>query len=103
MSDRIKTFKEFYPFYLSEHRRLGTRVFHFIGTLLIFIVIIYVIQSGKERFLWYIPIFGYGFAWFSHAVFEKNRPSTFKYPLWSLLSDFKMFFELLIGKQKFKA
>jgi len=103
MSDRIKTFKEFYPFYLSEHRRLGTRVFHFIGTLLIFIVIIYVIQSGKERFLWYIPIFGYGFAWFSHVVFEKNRPATFKYPLWSLLSDFKMFFELLIGKQKFKA
>jgi hypothetical protein len=103
MSDRIKTFKEFYPFYLSEHRRLGTRVFHFIGTLLIFIVIIYVIQSGKERFLSYIPIFGYGFAWFSHAVFEKNRPATFKYPLWSLLSDFKMFFELLIGKQKFKA
>ena len=102
MSDRIKTFKEFYPFYLSENRRLGTRVFHFIGTLLIFIVIIYVIQSGKERFLWYIPIFGYGFAWFSHAVFEKNRPTTFKYPLWSLLSDFKMFFELLTGKLKFK-
>ncbi len=102
MAERIKTFKEFYAHYLNEHRKLGTRIFHFLGTLLVFAVLIYVIQSGKERFLWYLPIFGYGFAWFSHAVIEKNKPTTFKYPLWSLLSDFKLFFELLIGKEKFK-
>lgn len=101
--ERIKTFKEFYQFYLSEHSKPMTRIFHFIGTFLIFVVIVYVIWSGKERFLWYIPIFGYGFAWFSHAVYEKNKPATFKYPLWSLISDFKMFFELLTGKLKFKS
>lgn len=103
MADRIKTFSEFYQFYLSEHQKMWTRIFHFAGTLLIFLVIFYVFQSGKERFLWYIPIVGYGMAWISHAVFEKNRPATFKYPLWSFVSDFKMFFELLIGKQKFKS
>ena len=102
MSERIKTFKEFYQFYLTEHSKTGTRIFHFIGTLLVFAVIGYVISSGKERFLWYIPIFGYGFAWFSHAVIERNKPATFKYPLWSLISDFRLFFELLIGKQKFR-
>lgn len=102
MSERIKTYGEFYQFYLTEHSKTGTRIFHFIGTLLVFVVIWYVISSGKERFLWYIPIFGYGFAWFSHAVIEKNRPATFKYPLWSLISDFRLFFELLIGKQKFR-
>ncbi|MGS0747661.1 Mpo1-like protein [Halpernia sp. GG3] len=48
-------------------------------------------------------MFGYGFAWFSHAVFEHNQPATFRHPLWSIISDFKLFFELLIGKQKFKA
>ncbi|HCN12544.1 MAG TPA: DUF962 domain-containing protein [Kaistella sp.] len=101
--ERIKTFREFYQFYLSEHSKPMTRIFHFIGTFLIFVVIVYVIWSGKERFLWYIPIFGYGFAWFSHAVYEKNKPATFKYPLWSLISDFKMFFELLTGKLKFKS
>ena len=101
--ERIKTFREFYPFYLNEHSKPMTRIFHFIGTFLIFVVIVYVIWSGKERFLWYIPIFGYGFAWFSHAVYEKNKPATFKYPLWSLISDFKMFFELLTGKLKFKS
>ncbi|WBV61133.1 DUF962 domain-containing protein [Chryseobacterium camelliae] len=101
MPERIKTFKEFYLFYLTEHRKTGTRIFHFIGTLLVFVVIGYVISSGKERFLWYIPIFGYGFAWLNHALIEKNKPATFKYPLWSLVSDFRLFFELLTGKQKF--
>ncbi len=103
MAERIKTFNEFYTLYLKEHSKMWTRILHFVGTLLIFVVIIYVLQSGKERFLWYIPIFGYGFAWVSHAAVEKNKPTTFKYPVWSLISDFKMFFELLIGRQKFKA
>ncbi|GGG65861.1 DUF962 domain-containing protein [Epilithonimonas arachidiradicis] len=99
--NRIKTYKEFYQFYLTEHSKPLTKAFHFLGILLVFAVIFYVVQSGKERFLWYCPIFGYGFAWFSHAVFEKNTPATFKYPIWSLVSDFRLFFELLIGKQKF--
>lgn len=101
MARRIKTFNEFYDFYLTEHSNKWTRIFHFAGTFLVLFVIFYVIKSGKERFLWYIPIFGYGFPWFSHIIFEKNKPATFKYPFWSLISDFKMFFELLVGKQKF--
>lgn len=101
MSERIKTYEEFYKFYLKEHSKTATKIFHFIGTLLVFFVIGYVISSGKERFLFYLPIFGYGFAWFSHAVIERNKPTTYKYPIWTLISDFRMFFELLIGKQKF--
>lgn len=103
MAERIKTFPEFYQFYLTEHSKMWTRIFHFVGTFLVLWVVGYVIYSGKERFLWYLPIVGYGFAWLSHLIFEKNKPATFKYPLWSLLSDFRMFFELLTGKIKFKA
>lgn len=102
MSKKINTYREFYEFYLEEHRKSGTRIFHFLGILFVFAVIGFVIYTGKERFLWYIPIFGYGFAWLSHAFIERNRPATFKYPLWSLISDFRLFFELLIGKQKFR-
>lgn len=98
---RITNYKDFYQFYLTEHNKPLTRIFHFIGIFLVFAVIFYVLKSGKERFLWYCPIFGYGFAWFSHAVIEKNRPATFRYPFWSLISDFRLFFELLTGKQKF--
>ena len=98
---RITNYKEFYQFYLTEHKKTLIRIFHFVGILLVFVVIFYVLKSGKERFLWYCPIFGYGLAWFSHAVIEKNKPATFRYPLWSIISDFRLFFELLFGKQKF--
>ena len=98
---RITNYKEFYRFYLTEHKKPLTRIFHFVGILLVFVVIFYVLKSGKERFLWYCPIFGYGLAWFSHAVIEKNKPATFRYPLWSIISYFRLFFELLTGKQKF--
>lgn len=102
MNNKIQDYDDFYQFYLKEHSKTATRIFHFLGTFLVFFVMGYVIYSGKERFLWYLPIVGYGFAWFSHLVFERNKPSTFKYPFWSLISDFRLFFELLIGKEKFK-
>jgi len=102
MSSRVKTYNEFYQLFLAEHSKAGTRFFHFLGTLIILSALIFVMYSGKERFLWYIPIFGFGIAWLSHAVFEKCTPATCRYPLWTLISDFRLFFELLTGKQKFK-
>ena len=102
MEDRIKTFSEFYDFYLSQHQKMWTRIFHFLGTLLVIAVLIYVVQSGKERFLWYVPIFGLGFSALSHYIFEKNKPTGFQYPFFTLMADFKLFFELITGKEKFK-
>jgi len=98
---RITSYKEFYQFYLAEHKNTVCRILHFVGTLLFFILCIYAIVTAQYSLLWYAPIIGYGFAWIGHFFFEKNKPATFKYPFWSLISDFKLFFELLIGKQKF--
>lgn len=41
------------------------------------------------------PICGYLFVWIGHFVFEKNKPATFKYPIYSLVSDFIMFYHML--------
>ena len=101
MEDRIKTYKEFYKFYLSEHQNTSCRRLHFIGTAIVFIVLFISIFKNNYTYLILIPIVGYGFAWVGHFFFEKNKPATFKYPLWSLVSDFKMFFDILIGKIKF--
>jgi len=96
--ERIKTYNEFYIFYLSEHNNKTCRLLHFIGTGLVFVLAFLAVYLGKS-FLWiFVPITGYGFAWVGHFYFEKNKPATFKYPLWSLASDFKMFFQILIGK-----
>ena len=101
MEDRIKTYKEFYKFYLSEHQNASCRRLHFIGTAIVFIILFVSIFKNNYTYLILIPIVGYGFAWVGHFFFEKNKPATFKYPLWSLFSDFKMFFDIIIGKIKF--
>jgi hypothetical protein len=95
------SFKEFYPFYLGEHSNRICRVLHFIGTFLILILLTYSFTSKNYNLLYLLPVIGYGFAWIGHFVFEKNRPATFKYPRWSLMGDFLMFWHLLTGKLKF--
>ena len=92
---------EFYPFYLSEHRNTTSRILHFIGTGLFFSVLIYALLTQNWMLLLAGPICGYGFAWVGHFFFEKNKPATFNYPVYSLLSDFRLFFEILLGKQGF--
>ena len=95
--------KEFYPFYLTEHSNTTSRVLHFIGTGLFFSILIFVLVTQQWLFLLAGPVCGYGFAWVGHFFFEKNKPATFDYPVYSLLSDFRLFFELLVGKQKFQS
>lgn len=98
---KYQSFKEFYPFYLLEHANTTSRILHFIGTALVFFILGWAIYTQVWWRLALIPFVGYGFAWVGHFFFEKNKPATFQYPLYSLGSDFKLFFELLIGKQKF--
>ena len=102
MERKYKTLKEFYPYYLQEHQNPTCRRLHFVGTGLLFFILGFGIYSGNYLWLVAIPFVGYGFAWVGHFFFEKNKPATFQYPLYSLASDFIMFFELLTGKEKFK-
>lgn len=97
----FNSFKAFYPYYLKEHRNVTCRRLHFIGSLLVLMVIITVLLSQKYALLWLLPIIGYGFAWVGHFFFEKNRPATFKHPFYSLWGDWVMFKDILTGKIKF--
>ena len=99
--ERIKKYSDFYAFYLTEHSNKTSRILHFVGTLLFFVLLSYFIITNQYNHFWILPVVGYGFAWVGHFFFEKNKPATFKYPFWSLISDFKLFFELVAGKQKF--
>ncbi|EKB49710.1 DUF962 domain-containing protein [Cecembia lonarensis] len=101
METKYKSLKEFYPYYLSEHQDPTCRKLHFIGTGLLFLILGTAIFYGNFWLLLLIPVVGYGFAWVGHFFYEKNKPATFKYPFYSLASDFVMFFHLLIGKERF--
>ena len=95
---QFRSFAEFYPYDLGEHSNPTCRRLHFVGTSLVIALLAYTIGSGKWLLLLAVPLFGYGFAWVGHFFFEKNRPATFTYPLYSLIGDFVMFRDILLGK-----
>ena len=103
MSERraYGTFRDFYPFYLTEHGRRGTRRLHFAGTALVLLTLVYALASGRWALLALVPVFGYGFAWVGHFFVERNRPATFQYPFYSLAGDFRMFADMLRGRVSF--
>lgn len=92
------TFAEFWPYYLAQHSRPATRGVHLLATLAWLGLLVAGIVTRIWWLLVLIPVVAYGLAWFSHFFFERNRPATFKYPLFSLLADHKMAFYLLTGR-----
>ena len=98
MNQRYQSLKEFDSYYLTEHSQLSTRRLHFTGTALFLLILIVSIATAHWKILILAPIAGYGFAWVGHFFFEKNKPATFKYPLYSLASDFIMFFHFVTGQ-----
>jgi hypothetical protein len=99
---KYKTFKDFYPFYLTQHQDPTCQELHFTGTAILLVIVFIAILTQKWALLGLIPLVGYGFAWVGHFFFEKNKPATFQYPLYSLGSDFVMFYHILtnqIGKK----
>ena len=99
----IQTFAEFYPLYLREHSNRMCRRLHFVGSTAALGCLFMAIATRQPMYLLYGVLAGYGFAWIGHFFFEKNKPATFKYPLWSLASDFKLYFQIWAGKQKLTA
>ncbi|QTC90157.1 Mpo1-like protein [Brevundimonas goettingensis] len=98
--ERYASFEAFYPYYIHEHSNQTCRRIHVVGTGLVILTWV----LGLTVSLWWFtasPVVGYGFAWVGHFFFEKNRPATFQYPLWSLMGDFRLFFETVSGKRKF--
>jgi len=101
VDDRYRSFAEFYPFYLSEHRNRTCRRLHFFGSALALAVVAAAIATRNPLWLLAAPVAGYGFAWVGHFAFEKNRPATFQYPLYSLMGDWVMFRDMLTGRIPF--
>ena len=99
---RYTSLKEFFPFYLREHQHPTSRLLHFTGTALIGLWIVLALITRNAAWLWLVQIGGYGFAWVGHAFFERNKPATFQYPLYSLASDFILFWRLLTGRERFR-
>lgn len=99
--DRYTSFGAFYPFYLSQHENRTCRRLHVIGSTLVLAVLAHALLTQNWWQLLLLPLIGYGFAWVGHFRFERNRPATFSYPIYSLMGDWVMFWQVLTGKLPF--
>lgn len=96
--ERFESYAKFWPFYLGEHSHPTTRFLHAVGTG--FGLVTNLVAVPVTGGLWWIPlgfVVGYAFAWYSHAVYEKNRPATFIHPYWSFFGDQEMFHFMVVG------
>ena len=96
----MKSFAEFWPYYVAEHSQPGTRALHYAGTIVGLTCAAVFVARGKWRWLPVAFVPGYAAAWAAHFLIEKNRPATFQHPLWSFLADQKMLALMLAGKME---
>lgn len=93
----FSSFAEFWPFYLGEHSTLQCRIQHFLGTAMAATLIGVGVLTVNGSWFVLAMICGYGCAWWGHFVFEKNRPATFRFPFYSFMGDWKMFWMMMVG------
>lgn len=94
----MKSFNEFWPYYAAEHSKPGTRILHFVGTIVATGLFVTFVVMGKWLWLPLAFVPGYAAAWVSHFFIQHNRPATFKHPLWSFIGDYKMVAMMIAGK-----
>ena len=96
MSD-IRTFTDFWPYYVRAHQRPRTRILHAIGSILALACIVSAFIVSRW-FLLAAPLIGYSFAWYAHFFVEHNKPATFGHPFYSLAADYVMLWKMLTGR-----
>lgn len=93
----IRDYHEFYRFYLTEHRHIMSRRLHVAGSSIGLYFFSKALRQRKAKYLAYGLLSGYACAWIGHFIFEKNKPASFKQPLYSFISDWRMFADVLRG------
>lgn len=93
----IRDYHEFYRFYLTEHANMMSRRLHVTGSCLGLYFLTKAVRQRKTKYLVYGLLSGYACAWVGHFVFEKNKPASFKQPIYSFISDWRMLGDVLSG------
>mmetsp|Transcript_58962 Transcript_58962/g.140503 ORF Transcript_58962/g.140503 Transcript_58962/m.140503 type:complete len:122 (+) Transcript_58962:60-425(+) len=99
LPEGIASFREFWPYYCREHTDKNNRSLHLAGSLTGLGVFLHTLLSGADkRRLLACPLIGYGCAWIGHFFIERNKPASFKYPLYSFRGDWLMVLMMLLGR-----
>lgn len=96
------TKQKFYDFYLEEHQNMACRRLHFAGSSFGLLGLAKSVKTRSPKPLLKGIAAGYACAWVGHFFFEKNKPASFKFPLKSFASDFRMYTDVLRGRLSLK-
>ncbi|AMT95840.1 MULTISPECIES: DUF962 domain-containing protein [Psychrobacter] len=94
--------QNFYDFYLGEHQNMACRRLHFAGSSFGLLGLAKSVKDRSPTPLLKGIAAGYACAWVGHFFFEKNKPASFKFPLKSFASDFRMYSDVLRGNLSLK-
>ena len=103
MSSRYRTFGEFYVFYLTQHLNPVCRLLHVIGVVTSTVALLTALATGAWLVAGFSPLIGYAFGWTGHFVFERNRPASFRQPIFSFLGDLVLARDVLTGRLSIRA
>jgi hypothetical protein len=95
---RFAGYRQFWTFYVGEHRQSATRWLHFAGTTALLLTVLLALAFDQPWLLLACPPAAYGPAWIGHILIEGNLPATFRYPLRSLIADFHMYGLMWLGR-----
>jgi hypothetical protein len=93
----IRSFEEFWPYYVRQHSHPRTRILHATGSTLA-VVLFGAAFATNLWLLVLVPVIGYSFAWYAHFFVERNKPATFRHPFYSLAADYRMLFLMMAGR-----
>jgi len=96
---QIRSFAEFWPYYVRQHSRPATRLLHAIGSI-VAVILFGVAFAVNLWILIAVPLVGYAFAWYAHFFVEHNKPATFGHPFYSLIADYRMLFLMMAGRME---
>lgn len=94
----MQNYQQFWEFYLSQHSKVWTRRFHAAGILAGAVLFLAGVTTNRPLWVPLSVFVGYLPAWISHFLIERNFPATFKHPIWSFVSDFRMTYLMLTKK-----
>jgi hypothetical protein len=97
MAPRYPTFDAYWLAYLGEHSKAGTRLLHYVGTVLGLFVAVLAGWLVAWWWLFVLGFLGYGIALAAHPLVQRNRPFA-RQPLWGFASDLRMLGLALTGR-----
>src|SRR6476620_6744759 len=100
MERSAASFEEFWPEYVRAHSNKTNRTLHVIGMSLALACLVAAIFKRRPLLLLLAPVLGYGFAWFGHFFVEKNLPSSFGHPIYSLRANALLWWKTISGEME---